>query len=95
METVSSTITDWVTARWATTEVHRYKLKERMEYLEEEACHILEEEGQPASFEEWRIAYRKHFCDICYANKEFAYSDLCLGSQGEEIEWTIPPWTNE
>lgn len=75
-------------------EVHRYKLKERMGCLQEKACCILKEESQPTSFEDWWIAYRRQFCDICYANKEFAYNDSCLGSEGEEIDWTIPSWTD-
>lgn len=59
-----------------------------------EACYIPEEEDRPTSFEERLTLYRNYFCDVCYANKEFTYSDLCLGFEGEEIEWTIPSWTD-
>lgn len=43
MRIVHNAIIDWITARWGHTNVHRYRLKERLACPEEESCYIPKE----------------------------------------------------
>ncbi|KAB1222875.1 hypothetical protein CJ030_MR2G013635 [Morella rubra] len=52
MGVIHAAIIDWTTTRWGRTELHRYRLKERLGCPEEDTYYIPEETDQLASFTE-------------------------------------------